>query len=155
MLLTGSLISQRIWVNLAVTSKEALLTEIAQLIAASGVNAKAERILSVLLEREALGSTGIENGVAIPHARLSEISSPILAVGTTQQAIAFGAVDEKPSDLFFIILAPTQSGRDHLAILAQLSRLIHHTQICQQLRNSHSATEIQTLITQWEETHSC
>jgi PTS system nitrogen regulatory IIA component len=78
----------------------------------------------VLLEREGLGTTGIGDGIAIPHGKLPGLGSVIVAVGRSREGVDFEALDFKPCTIFFLVLAPEQVAGLHLRILAQISRLL-------------------------------
>ncbi|MCF8085846.1 MAG: PTS sugar transporter subunit IIA [Desulfohalobiaceae bacterium] len=78
----------------------------------------------ILLEREKLGSTGIGNGVAIPHGKMEELESIVLAVGRSLQGVDFDALDQEPCTIFFLVLAPENVAGTHLRLLAHISRLL-------------------------------
>ncbi len=82
-----------------------------------------ERIVRVLEERERLGSTGIKDGLAIPHGKLEGLPTLIAALGLHEQGIDFGALDGQPSRIFIVLLAPETAGGLHLKALARISRL--------------------------------
>ena len=104
-------------------------------------------VFDVLLERERLGSTGVGNGVAIPHGRMSGISQLHAVFARLSQRIHFESVDEQPVDLIFLLLAPKNAGADHLKALAKISRLLRNEGICEQLRGSDTAEAIYALLT--------
>ena len=79
---------------------------------------------SILLERENLGSTGIGDGVAIPHGKMEELKSIVVIVGRSEHGVDFAALDTKPCHIFFLVLAPEDVAGLHLRILAQISRLL-------------------------------
>ena len=83
--------------------------------------AKAQR---VLLDRESLGSTGIGDGVAIPHGKMDSIAEIVILIGRSRVGVEFEAVDHKPCTIFFLVLAPENVAGMHLRILAQISRLL-------------------------------
>lgn len=99
-----------------------LLEAMAQRIAATGRIDDAGALLDKLLEREALGSTGIGDGVAIPHCKLSELDDGLLAVGITRHGIDFSAVDGKTVQLFFLLVSPADDPALHLRSLASISK---------------------------------
>ena len=86
----------------------------------------ADKITASLLEREKLDSTGIENGIAIPHAKVEEINIPIIAIGRSLKGVDFGAHDKMPTKLFFVILAPAHASSEHIKVLARLAKLLQH-----------------------------
>ena len=80
-------------------------------------------LLKVLLEREKLGSTGINDGVAVPHGKLKNIERLLAVFGRSREGVDFGALDNKPSHLFFLLVAPESSAGTHLKALARISRI--------------------------------
>lgn len=82
-----------------------------------------ERVVKVLEEREQLGSTGIKDGLAIPHGKLEGLPRLVAAMGLSDKGIDFGALDHQPSHIFIVLLAPEQAGGQHLKALARISRL--------------------------------
>ncbi|MBR72017.1 MAG: PTS IIA-like nitrogen-regulatory protein PtsN [Rhodospirillaceae bacterium] len=104
-------------------------------------------VFDVLLERERLGSTGVGNGVAIPHGRLSGINQLYAVFAKLDKKIDFESIDEEPVDLIFLLLAPKSAGADHLKALAKVSRLLKNEGICEQLRGSDTAEALYALLT--------
>jgi len=137
------------------SSKEELLLQISQHLALAAPQHTAQDIYATLMAREALGSTGIEDGIAIPHGRLTALQTPLLAFTSTTAPIDFGAIDELPSDLFFVLLAPLSKSSTHLAILASLSQLFHQPEFSQQLRYCKTAEAVMHCIQRWEDTLLC
>ena len=101
-----------------------------------------EKPVQVLLERERLGSTGIGDGIAIPHGKLKDIKSMICAFGRTREGIDFQSIDEKPSHLFFLLFAPQESAGEHLQALARLSRILKDGQLRKRLMEAASENEL-------------
>lgn len=83
-----------------------------------------DKALRILLDREQLGTTGIGDGVAIPHGKIEGLNDILLSVGRSAKGIAFDALDGKPCHVFFLVLAPEQAAGMHLRILAQISKLL-------------------------------
>ena len=104
--------------------KKEVLEELANLAAQAYDNLSAEQILNVLQEREKLGSTGLGNGVAIPHGKIAGLSSIVAVFGRSAQGIEFQSHDNFPAHLFFVLLAPENVIGNHLQALARLSRLL-------------------------------
>ena len=119
--------------NLRVDSKkealQALSTSAADL---TGIGPR--KIFDVLLERERLGTTGVGNGVAIPHGKLREIKEICGIFAKLEHPINFEAVDEEPVDLIFLLLAPDTIGTAHLKALAHVSRLLRDASFCDKIR---------------------
>jgi len=110
--------------SLASTGKAEVLRELTEALAAHHPNVDAGLALAVLLDREGLGTTGIGEGVAIPHGKLASLERIILCVGRSQKGVDFEALDFKPCTIFFLVLAPEQMTGIHLRILAHISRLL-------------------------------
>lgn len=140
--------------DIRAANKADVLKSIANHMARLAPSLSAQTLLDVLLEREELGSTGIEAGVAIPHGRLRTISTPILVIGKTATPVDFGAVDEMPSDLFFTLLAPTSSN-DHLRLLSRLARLFQLPNYIDRLRYCRTAEQMHLCFQNWEEATPC
>ena len=101
-----------------------VLAELVGVFAKGGVRFDPEAMLQVLLERERLGSTGIGDGIAIPHGKLQGLDEILLSFGRSSEGIAFDAMDGKPVHLFFLLMAPENSAGLHLKILAKISRML-------------------------------
>ena len=109
--------------DLSATSKEEALTELASLIATKeGLDE--EKIVGVLREREKLGSTGIGDGIAIPHGKLKGLKKLVASFGRSKKDIDFQSIDGKPTHLFFLLMAPENTAGVHLKALARISRLL-------------------------------
>jgi PTS system nitrogen regulatory IIA component len=83
-----------------------------------------DHAVRVLLDRERLGSTGIGDGIAIPHGKLEDLEKVIVIVGRSRNGVEFEALDHGPCTIFFLVLAPEQVAGMHLRVLAQISRLL-------------------------------
>ncbi len=105
------------------------------------------RIFDVLLERERLGTTGVGSGIAIPHGKLGELDSVRGAFARLEEPVEFDAVDDRPVDLLFLLLAPEDAGADHLKALARVSRLLRDPAMCEKLRGSKSRNALYALLT--------
>ncbi|CCG40238.1 PTS sugar transporter subunit IIA [Magnetospirillum molischianum] len=123
--------------NLGAGSKTGALSLLAKQAAAlSGHDQK--EIYRVLEARERLGSTGVGNGVAIPHARIAGLHHPYIVFARTVHPIHFDSVDEQPVDLMFLLLSPERDPALHLKALSRISRLLHDHDLCQKLRQTES-----------------
>src|SRR5690606_8200924 len=121
--------------GLRVSSKKQALQELAK--RAAELTGQPERaIFEVLLERERLGTTGVGNGVAIPHGKLPGLDRLYGLFARLEQPVDFDAVDEQPVDLIFLLLAPEGAGADHLKALARVSRLLRDRAVCDKLRGA-------------------
>ena len=104
--------------DLSATSKEEALTELASLIAMNeGLDE--DKIVGVLKEREKLGSTGIGDGIAIPHGKLKGLKKLVASFGRSKKGIDFQSIDGKPTHLFFLLMAPENTAGVHLKALAR------------------------------------
>jgi PTS system nitrogen regulatory IIA component len=139
--------------NLRATSKKQALQELAK--HAAEVTGLHERVIfDVLLERERLGTTGVGNGIAIPHGKLTGIDRLHGVFARLETGIDFEAIDERPVDLIFMLLAPENAGADHLKALARVSRLLRDTVICEKLRGSDKAEALYALLTETAASHA-
>ncbi len=132
--------------SLRVTSKKQALQDIAKR-AASIVGLPERRIFDVLIERERLGSTGVGNGIAIPHGKLAELTRLYGVFARLERPVDFAAIDDRPVDLVFALLAPESAGADHLKALARVSRLLRNATICDKLRGTDNADALYALLT--------
>jgi mannitol/fructose-specific phosphotransferase system IIA component (Ntr-type) len=133
--LTDLLSPARINLNLKSSDRDTVLAELVdQIPELANEPAAQETLLRALHEREKLHSTGIGDGIALPHARnalVGMVNDPVIVVGRHADGIAFGALDSIPVRLFFLLVAPTVT--QHLAILARLSRLLRDPRLVQKL----------------------
>jgi len=104
------------------------------------------RIMEALLQREALGSTGLGSGVAVPHARLDGLEQVTGVFVRLETPVAWGAVDDRPVDLLFALFAPPRDGADHLRALAAVSRALRSTEMLEHLRKARTTDAIRALF---------
>jgi PTS system nitrogen regulatory IIA component len=136
--------------NFRATSKKQALQELAK--KAAALTGQHERtVFDVLMERERLGTTGVGNGIAIPHGKLANLERPVGVFARLERPIDFQAVDEQPVDLIFLLLAPQSAGADHLKALARVSRLLRDKAVCEKLRGTDSADALYALLTESSE----
>ena len=139
--------------NLRVTSKKQALQELAK--RAAEITGQPERaIFEVLIERERLGTTGVGNGIAIPHGKLTDLDRLYGLFARLEAPIDFDAIDEQPVDLICVLLAPETAGADHLKALARVSRLLRDRAVCDKLRGTDSAEAIRALLTESAARHA-
>lgn len=135
--------------HLKAANKKQALQELARHAGAiTGVSDR--KIFETLLERERLGTTGVGNGIAIPHGKLSDFKRLYGFFARLDKPIDFDAIDEQPVDLIFLLLAPEGAGADHLKALARVSRLLRDASMCAKLRGADSADSLYMLLTQSE-----
>jgi PTS system nitrogen regulatory IIA component len=107
-------------------------------------------IFDSLIGRERLGSTGLGQGVALPHGRLQGLKQPIAAAITLSEGVDYDALDHKPVDLMFALLVPEGSTEEHLQILARLAEMFIDQDFCAQLRDCHDGEQCFKLISNWD-----
>jgi PTS system nitrogen regulatory IIA component len=132
--------------DLAATDKDGVLAELAAALGASEANVDEQRLLSVLRERESLQSTGIGDGVAIPHGKLSGIDRLLAAFARSSAGVDFEAIDGKPTHLFFVLVVPEHSGGQHLKALARISRFLRDESFRGVLESAQSLDEVFSAI---------
>jgi PTS system nitrogen regulatory IIA component len=129
------------------SGKKALLQDMAE--RASKLTGLPERrIFETLIERERLGSTGMGQGIAIPHGRLAGLPRIVGLFARLETPISYDAVDDQPVDLVFLLLAPEGAGADHLKALARVSRLLRNKQTCERLRAASKPEVLYALLTE-------
>jgi PTS system nitrogen regulatory IIA component len=133
--------------SLKVQSRKQLLQDLAA--RASQITRIPERkIFETLTERERLGSTGVGQGIAIPHGRLSDIKAISGVFARLESPIDYDAVDRQPVDLVFMLLAPEGAGADHLKALARVSRLLRNQQTVEKLRAATRPEALYAILTE-------
>ncbi len=116
--------------------------------AAEVTSADAGQIFEALSDREALGSTGLGNGIAIPHGKLPGLDGVTAVFARLDTPIEFEAVDDQPVDLMMMLLAPVGAGADHLKALARVARLLRSESTVDALRRAQNAQQIFAILTQ-------
>ena len=133
--------------NLKATSKKQALQELSKKAAElAGLHERA--VFDILMERERLGTTGVGNGIAIPHGKLAQLDTLHGVFARLETPIDFQAIDEQPVDLIFLLLAPESAGADHLKALARVSRLLRDDGICEKLRGTDEGEALYALLTE-------
>jgi nitrogen PTS system EIIA component len=133
--------------NLKAQNKKQLLQELSQAMAA--IVAVDHRIIfETLLTREKLGSTGLGQGIAIPHGRLSHIKRVYGLFARLATPIPYDSVDGEPVDLIFVLISPDQAGADHLTALARISRLLREPETMKKLRGTDTAEGLYAILTE-------
>jgi PTS system nitrogen regulatory IIA component len=146
MSLSDLLTPSAVLANLRVNGKKQALQEIAERAAlASGLSAR--EIFNAILQRERLGSTGVGDGVAIPHGKLVKCERLFGVFARLDRPIDFEAPDGLPVDLIFLLIGPESAGADHLKALAAVARLLRNGAIASQLRAGRDATALYALLT--------
>lgn len=136
---------QSVIAKLRATSKKQALQELAK--RAAEITGQSERVIfSTLMKRERLGTTGVGNGIAIPHGKLSTLDQLYGIFARLEHPIPFDAIDDRPVDLIFLLLAPESAGADHLKALARVSRLLRDKAACEKLRGTDDAEALYALL---------
>ena len=128
-----------------VTSKRQALHAVADA-AAQAYGLDAQVVYDALNEREALGSTGLGSGVAVPHARVADLDGVGAVLVRLEQPVAFGALDERPVDILLGLFAAPQNGAGHLRALAAASRALRSPELRDQLRRAENADAVLALL---------
>lgn len=131
---------------LAATNKPAVLKELVQLLVDAGRLAGSEDAYRALLERERQGSTGLERGIAVPHAKTPAVKDLTISIGVAPNGIDFDAVDGQPSRLFFLLLAAPDKSGPHIEALSEIARLTKSPAFCQTLSAAKSPQEVMELL---------
>ncbi len=133
--------------NLKVSSKKQAIQELARRVAE--ISGQPERaVFDVLMERERLGTTGVGNGIAIPHGKLENLDSLYGLFARLETPVDFQAIDDQPVDLIFLLLAPESAGADHLKALARVSRLLRDKPTCKKLRGTNTVDGLYAILTE-------
>jgi PTS system nitrogen regulatory IIA component len=131
---------------LRVSGKKQALQELsAQAAKLTGLDERA--IFEALLQRERLGSTGIGEGIAIPHGKLPNLSRLFGLIARLEKPIDFEALDEQPVDILFLLLAPEGAGADHLKALARVARVLREAGVVERIRATRDAAALYAIMT--------
>lgn len=137
--------------NLQAGEGEEVLSSLSSLLIRTGHVPQGTDLVTILRNREELGSTGIGKGVAIPHVRLKNLAALRIAVGRSVEGVDFNAVDGQRVHFFFLIVAPESSRGDHLKVLAQVSRLLKKPGVRASLLKARGREEILSIIVSEDE----
>jgi len=134
-------------VNFEASSKKNVLYELSKL-AEKDIKIDSRILLEALTKREKLGSTAVGNGIAIPHANCPDIDKPKVFVALLSNSLDFNANDDQPVDIIFLLLAPDNSGSEHLQALALVSRLLRNKELTTKLRGCKNTESAFAVISQ-------
>jgi nitrogen PTS system EIIA component len=137
--------------ELKARDKKASLEELAGAIASQEKSVNKDALVKVLMEREQLGTTGIGDGVAIPHGRLKEITHPVISFGRSKDGLDFDSLDGQPTYLFFLLIAPYNSFDVNIQVLAKIARILKSSAFRKKLMEAQSSEEIYQTIIQTDE----
>ena len=132
--------------TLKVGSKKQALQELSQ-IAENITGVSSRDVFGIVLQRERLGSTGVGQGIAIPHGKLEGLDKIFAIFARLETPINFEAMDDKPVDLIFMLLAPESAGADHLKAFARISRTLRDASVTKKLRDSDTIDAIYSILT--------
>lgn len=136
----------RISFELKASSKKRLLEELSLLIYEDVPGFDKKLAFQSLIDRERLGSTGMGNGVALPHARVAGLKKAVGAFAVLQEELDFEAIDNQPVNLVFALLVPEEATEEHLQLLSQLSHIFGNNQNREHLRNANSCDEVYNFL---------
>jgi PTS system nitrogen regulatory IIA component len=141
------------WViaDLQGTDKASILKELSSVLVKPCKATSGEELLQVLLDREKLGSTGIGEGIAIPHGRLKKLKFFFISFGRSAQGVDFDSIDRKPSHLFFLVMAPENSAVDNLKLLSRIVTLLKEPSFKKRLIEAPSRKELFQIISEEDE----
>ena len=146
MKITDILKKEYIIEDLVSSDKESTLDELSSFLKGKGMIPNKETLQSALMQREALGSTGIGENVAIPHAKISAIDQIITVFGRSIKGIEFDSLDKKPVHFIYLVLAPMNSSGQHLKVLARISRLLKNKSLRESIIRATEANQIYAII---------
>ena len=146
MKITDILKKEYIIEDLVSSDKESTLDELSSFLKGKGMIPNKETLQSALMQREALGSTGIGENVAIPHAKINEIDQIITVFGRSIKGIEFDSLDKKPVHFIYLVLAPMNSSGQHLKVLARISRLLKNKSLRESIIRATEANQIYAII---------
>jgi PTS system nitrogen regulatory IIA component len=153
MKLVDFLQAEHLVADLEAQNKQGVLEELVGVLVASGVISDARHAVDVLLERERLGSTGIGEGIAIPHGKLPGLESVVAVFARSKSGVDFDSMDGAPVNLFFLLVAPENSASMHLKALARISRLLKDRDFRQELMACDSKELLYEKISAEDERH--
>jgi len=142
MRLMDFLIADAIEPNMKSTAKTDAIRELVAMLKRAGAISSEDSVAKVVLEREELGSTGIGEGIAVPHGKCDDVDGLVAAFGRSEKGIDFESIDNQPVHLLFLLVAPSDSAGPHLMALARISRLLKNRDFRKGLINAGSKAEI-------------
>jgi PTS system nitrogen regulatory IIA component len=142
---------ERVIPDLQGTDKVSVLKELSSVLVNPCHVTSVEDLLQVLLDREKLGSTGIGEGIAIPHGRLKKLKTFLISFGRSLKGVDFDSIDRKPSQLFFLVMAPENSAVDNLKLLSRIVTLLKEPSFKKRLMGAPSQKELFQIISDEDE----
>ena len=138
--------------DLQAKNKTEALAELSEMVIKGPLKLNKSQIFDVLQQREKLGSTGIGDGVAIPHGKIGDLEELIVAFGRSRNGVAFDSIDGKPVHLFFLLLAPENCTGQHLKALAKISKMLKAGNFRRKLMDAKSNSDLYKIIIEQDET---
>jgi PTS system nitrogen regulatory IIA component len=135
-------------IDLKAQDKKGAITELVDMLAKAKKVKKPAEVIETVMEREKLGSTGIGQGVAIPHGKTDTVTEQIGALGISQKGVEFNSLDGEPVHLIFFLIGPTEVAGQHLKALSRISRLFKDKFFRQALREARSVEDVVKIIEQ-------
>ncbi len=132
--------------NLKANDKDSVIREMVDLLAKAEEIKNKEELIKALLTRESLGSTGIGQGIGIPHAKSQNVKNLVAAFGLSQKGINFDSLDGEPVHIFFLLIAPEESAGPHLKALARISRMLKDKYFRELLKKAKDEKEVLRII---------
>ncbi len=151
MKITDFLDKKGIKIGVEATEKEDALKELVDVLADIKEIGDKKSIVKALIDRERLGSTGIGQGIAIPHGKTDRVNELVAVLGLSRKGVNFEALDGEMVYIFFLLVAPKDTAGPHLKALAQISRLLRDSYFCELLKRCNSADEVYELIRREED----
>ncbi|QBQ54121.1 PTS IIA-like nitrogen regulatory protein PtsN [Nitrosococcus wardiae] len=152
MQITEFLVPEQIAVGAVAGSKKRVLERLSELLTRGADDLDSADVFDCLLARERLGSTGLGDGIAIPHARMAGNQHTLAALVRLDQGIDFDALDQQPVDLFCALLVPEESAQIHVQLLAQLAEMFRDPEFCARLREAKDPHTLLEVLREWEQT---
>jgi nitrogen PTS system EIIA component len=138
--------------NMLAKTKAEALDELVNALIKGGLKLNCAKVIEVLQQREKLGSTGIGDGLAIPHGKITSLDEIVVAFGRSKKGVDFDSLDGKPVHIFFLLLAPENSVGQHLKALARISKMLKTANFRQKLIETESKSDLYKLIIEQNET---
>ncbi len=149
MQLNDLLTPSRVAVGITASSKKRALEKMSSLLQENSAELHQNAIFQALIERERLGSTGIGNGIALPHGRLKGLTGPVGAFATLAQEMDFDAIDGKPVRIIFALLVPDNASEEHLQILSMLAGIFSDNDFCDTLMTTESVDQAYQALSEY------
>jgi fructose-specific phosphotransferase system IIA component len=153
MTLTEILSSSSVLVDLKGETKEEIIGELVESLGVGEVITDQDKVLQAVLEREKIMSTGIGDGIAIPHGKSDAVVKLAAALGTQKRGVDFESLDGEPAYVFFLLVSPANVSGPHIKALARISRLLKNDEFKKKLIGAASADEMMSIIEAEEEEH--